>query len=163
MTYDEARPKICAGDVIGVRGRKGPLAWLTRLITWSPYTHVGIALWLGDGLYLAEINGGGNHLIPMSQLANTGFDVVRCPANPADIPFAIETQLRDNHGYGFLTLGVIAIRRLFGIEIVGDGAVCSSYAANILTQAGWNHSLPTDPAPDEVMAAAGLVILEVRP
>ena len=162
MTYDEARHQIRTGDVIGVRGRKGPLAWLTRLVTWSPYTHVGIALWVGGGLYLAEINGGGNHLIPMSQIAHTGFDVVRCPAHPADVPYAIETQLHDHQGYGFGTLVTIAARRVFGVELAGDGAVCSSYAATILTLAGWGHSLPNAPAPDEVMEASGKVVLEVR-
>lgn len=164
MNYDDARPLIKTGDIIGVRGRKGPLAWLTRIVTRSPYTHVGVVVWLGGRVLMAEINGGGTHYVPLSQLAHTGFDVARPGCDPTRVESAIEVSLQDHQGYGFGTLGLIALRRVVGIDLTPAdySQVCSSYAVAILQLAGWAPKLPLIPAPDEVMAAAPLV-LEIRP
>lgn len=53
LDYHDTRESIRDLDVIAVRGR-GLVSRLISLFTRSPYTHVGLALWVGDTLMLAE-------------------------------------------------------------------------------------------------------------
>lgn len=170
MDYATARPQIRSGDVIGVMSRKGPLAWATRAVMWisggKPYTHVGVALWQAGRLYLVELNGGGNHLVPLSQVTQR-FDVARpLPSmSDAEVAAAVDAELEHHVSYGVWSLLVIGLRRLFGqAPRVPLGLVCSSYTADILRRLAWAPvGLHQTPAPDEVMAAAGGAILHVEP
>ncbi len=47
IPYDEAKARIQDGDVLMYSGRK-LIAWLIRLITWSRYSHAGIAVKWND-------------------------------------------------------------------------------------------------------------------
>lgn len=168
MDYATARPLIRSGDVIGVMSRKGPLAWATRAVMWisggKPYTHVGVALWQAGRLYLVELNGGGNHLVPLSQISQP-FDVARPLAGISadDVAAAVDAELEHHVSYGVWTLVLIGLRRIFGqASRVPLGLVCSSYAVSILSRLGWAPvGLHPTPAPDEVIAAAGGPILAV--
>lgn len=170
MDYTTARPLIRSGDVIGVMSRKGPLAWLTRAVMWAsggqPYTHTGVALWQAGRLYICEINGGGNHLVPLSQLAGLRFDVVRpLPGVTAEaVQAAIDTALEHHQGYGVWMLLLIGVRRLFGAAPrLPLGIVCSGYTAAILARLGWKpDGLHPYPAPDEIMAHSGKVVLKIN-
>ena len=170
MDYATARPLIRSGDVIGVMSRKGPLAWATRAVMWisggKPYTHVGIALWQADRLYLVELNGGGNHLVPLSQISQP-FDVARPLAGVTDddVAGAVDAELEHHVSYGVWSLAIIGLRRLFGqAPRAPFGLVCSSFVAGILHRLRWAPDcLHQMPAPDEVMAAAGAPILNVTP
>ena len=170
MDYATARPLIRSGDVIGVMSRKGPLVWATRAVMWisggKPYTHVGVALWQAGRLYLVELNGGGNHLVPLSQISQP-FDVARPlpEVSPEDVQIAVDFELETHVGYGTASLILIGLRRLFGqAPRVPLGLVCSSYTASILRRLGWAPAgLHPMPAPDEVMAASGNLVLRVEP
>lgn len=169
MDYATARPLIRSGDVIGVMSRKGPLAWAIRVVMrisgGLPYTHVGVALWQGERLYLVELNGGGNHLVPMSQISQP-FDVARpLPGvSSDDVAVAVDTELAQHVGYGVWELALIAIRRIFGrAPRMPLGLVCSSYTMSIMGRLGWAPvGLHPTPAPDEVMAASGNIILSIK-
>lgn len=74
MKYDDARPLINNGDCVAVVGGHG-LALVTSEL--AKYSHVGIAVWLDNGLWLAEVTRTGNALVPLSKYAQ--FDVYACP------------------------------------------------------------------------------------
>lgn len=170
MDYATTRPMIRSGDVIGVMSRKGPLARATRAVMWisggRPYTHVGVALWQAGRLYLVELNGGGNHLVPMSQISQP-FDVARPLAgiSAEDVAAAADAELEHHVSYGVWSLALIGLRRLFGqAPRAPFGLVCSSFVAGILRRLGWApEGLHPMPAPDEVMAAAGPLVISVTP
>lgn len=44
---------IKSGDVLAYRGR-GPIAWIIRRVTGGSHTHVGVAWWLQDRLFVLE-------------------------------------------------------------------------------------------------------------
>ena len=169
MDYATARPLIRSGDVIGVMSRKGPLAWITRAVMalsgGEPYTHVGVALWQSGRLYLVELNGGGNHLVPLSQLTQP-FNVARpLPGvSPEDVQIAVDFELETHVGYGTASLILIGLRRLFGAAPRAPwGLVCSGYVLSILRRLGWSpEGLHPMPAPDEIMRAAGSVVISVN-
>jgi hypothetical protein len=131
---------IETGDMVAVRTVHGILGRATRFFTRSDYTHVGVALWLGGELFLAELNGGRNHLVPISQLDD--FDVYARPANISAL--AVEEATRYWLGflvnYGFLAFVAIGFLNYFKIKIFVHWRrilVCSGYVVAIYERAGW--------------------------
>lgn len=140
MKYSDARPEIKTGDLIAVTKAHNWLGTLTQLVTRSPYTHVGVARWLDGGLYMAEINGGRNHLIPTSQL--TEFDVYEMPAGLQNIEEAIDGMLRTSINYSFVAFIVIGLRDLLRLNMFihwRETLVCSGYCVAIYEAAGWGE------------------------
>lgn len=164
LTYPQARPLINTGDLISVRGKHGLLARIMR-IGGATYTHSGVAIWFNNGLWMAELNGGRNHIVPLSQLAGASFDVHYPPVPDQNaIEAATQERLREPIDYSLLALVVIGLFNLLGIPFPGRTArflVCSSYCADIYIKAGWADR-PRLLSPDEL---AGLLHkkLEVRP
>lgn len=118
MNYAEARSQIQDGDLIAVCGTEGFLSPFTRFFTRSRYTHVGVALWMDGGLWLAEINAGANHATPLSQFAVNDFDVYHKPAEcTGDIRAAIHTALCIKIHYGFSALPVVGFLNWFRIKV----------------------------------------------
>lgn len=142
MRYDDIRELINTGDLIAVKRRDSLFAQAIRFFTRSDVTHVGIAVWLQDGLWLAELNGGGNHLVPLSQLSGKRFDVFARPSElpPVRIEAAIMQNLREHVDYGFAALPVIGLLNWFRLQVTGRQrriVVCSGYCINIYVDAGW--------------------------
>jgi len=153
--YENVRNLILDGDLIAVRGRRGIFGIITRFVTNSDYTHNGIAIWLDNGLWLAEINIGGNHLVPMSQLRDD-FDVLNCPADRNLVRTAILEKLRNHKAYGVSDLFRIAARRFFNWNLGnGNGEVCSEFSMQVYSAAGANLTVPKLPTPDEIVLAVG--------
>lgn len=138
---------IDTGDLIAVRTAHGILGGLTQIITRSPYTHVGIAVWRGGGLYVAELNGGRNHLVPICQL--TDYDVYACPGGLTNIDGAVDTWLRLPIDYGYGTFVAIGLLNWFRIKMFVHWRkiiVCSGYCVAIWESAGWpEHSRVISP------------------
>lgn len=149
MLYDDARVHIRTGDLIAVRSVHSILTRLTQIVTRSPYTHIGVAIWLDGGLWMAELNGGRNHIIPMSQLRDTAFDVYKCPISEAAAREAILESLRVMVPYSPLAFLVIGFLDLFKIEIFVHWRkilVCSGYASKIYDIGKWGeHSYILSP------------------
>ena len=173
MNYAEARDRIRTGDLIAVRKKTGVLPVLTRLVTRSPYTHTAIALWSGVGefrrLLVAEAKASGAFLTPLSQYADTDFDVWE---GPREIQLSIERVIWATLGaamtYDGADLFRIALNRLLGVPLPpADNAlkICSALSATLWMQAGWRpRYLPSLPAPDDVVAALAVPpFLEIRP
>jgi hypothetical protein len=142
MNYEDARTLIKTGDVIIVRGTTGFLTPFTKFFTRSPYTHTGQAFWLGDVLWMNEINGGKNHAIPLSQLADEDFDVFERPnqVSEAGALAAIKQVLRTRIPYSLLALFMAGLLDFFRIKAFihwRQLLVCSGYTTKSLCLAGW--------------------------
>ena len=100
---------------------------------------------------MAELNGGRNHLIPLSQLRNMHFDVYHCPVdNRYRVEEAITDNLRDQIEYGYVALPVIGLLNFLRVKLFLHARrllVCSGYVVKILEQAGWaEHTRILSPA-----------------
>jgi hypothetical protein len=153
---------IETGDLIAVRTAHGILGRLTQIITRSPYTHAGIAVWLAGELFVAELNGGRNHLIPVCQLTN--YDVYAQPDGLGNVGSAIRAWLRYPVNYGFLAFVAIGLLNWFRIKMFVHWRkvmVCSGYCVAIYESAGWPERSRVI-SPRELAAMLKLK-LEVRP
>jgi hypothetical protein len=140
MRYEQARPFIKDGDMIAVRRRDGLVAAATRFFTRDDETHVGIAIWLDGGLWLAELNGGGNHLVPMSQFDGVPFDVYDCPVHRDRVRDAILFSLRHRVHYGLAAFAAIGLLSWLHIQVTGRQRriiCCTGYVINCYIDAGW--------------------------
>lgn len=171
MRYADARLKIHTGDLIAFRKRQGVLPTLTRWITDSPYTHTAVAVWVEAGgifrLLVAEANGAGSSLSPLSGYAHIDFDVYSSPVDRCRVDTATWRVLGRKVRYGFNDLLRIAANRLLGWPLpqADDGdLICSALSATIYRLAQWRPvGLPSIPAPSDVVAALNAAPLcEVR-
>lgn len=162
MNYAEVRDQIRNGDLIAVRKKHGFLPTLTRWVTRSPYTHTAIAVWSGVGeerrLLVGEAKASGAGLVPLSQYADTDFDVYRAPHETLlTIERVVWSVLGLPIHYDVLDLVRIGLNKLFGVPLpAGDDAlkICSALSATMWLQAGWvPYRLPSIPAPSDVVAA----------
>jgi hypothetical protein len=129
---------IETGDLIAVRTAHGIMGRLTQFFTRSPYTHVGVAIWLGADLFMAELNGGRNHLVPISQIKD--FDVYARPDGLSDIEGAVRRWLQVPVDYGFLAfvaIGLLDWLRIKAFVHWRQILVCSGYCVAIYEAAGW--------------------------
>lgn len=159
MLYEEARTQIATGDLIAVRDAHSWLGRLTQLITRSTYTHTGVAIWVGDRLYMAELNGGRNHLVPPSQLKN--FDVMACPAGLVNIEEAILVSLTHPIDYGFAAFVMIGLLNLLHLKLFVHWRriiVCSGYCVAVYESAGWPERSRTI-SPQELVDQLDLKLL----
>ncbi len=89
---------------------------------------------------MSELNGGGNHLVPISQLVEHGFEVYDCPVDRQRVADAILSNMRVKISYGFSALFVIGLAEWFRLQIAGRQrriVVCSGYCINVYIDAGW--------------------------
>lgn len=164
LNYAQARSLIQDGDTIAVRETHGFLTPFTRFFTGSPVTHIGGALWLDGGLWMDEMNSGKNHLIPMSQLSETDFDVYECPVDRVRARAAALDALRLKLAYSFVVLPVIGLLNWLHIKAFVHWRrllVCSGYRVAVYEAAGWPERSRVI-SPRELAAMLKLK-LEVRP
>jgi hypothetical protein len=138
MNYDEYAPLIQSGDLISVPVAHSIMGKLTQFFTRSEYTHSGVAFWMGNELFMAELNGGRNHLIPIIQLQD--FDVYECPQNLRDVNGAIRKWLSYPVQYGysaFIAIGLLNWFRIKAFVHWRNILVCSGYVVAIWETAGW--------------------------
>lgn len=171
ISYPAARPRIQTGDMIAIRSTHGGFVALTRWVTRSPYTHTAVAVWgrfAGiERLLIAETNGAGCSLSPLSHYEDSDFDVFDCPVDRAEAEYSLWELLGVRIAYDLADLGRIAANRLFGVPLPPkdeDGLICSAMSGTIYLHAGWEpRGLPSIPAPDDmVRAMAAPPKLEVR-
>lgn len=161
MHYSEIRDQIETGDLISVRSGDSLLNRMTRFFT-GPYIHSGLALWMGGRLWVTELNGGRNHLIPLSQLKRAEFDVhARPPELTAE---ACEAAILDNLGrkvtYGYAALLAIGIIEWLKLNLVVKWSkilVCSGYSIKNWQDAGWRGAASRVVSPTKL---AGMVRLK---
>lgn len=166
MRYAAARDQIQSGDLIAIRSRHGGLPAVIRWVTGSPYTHTAIAIWAEGRLLIAETTGAGSCLRPLSTYAGNDFDVISCPIDRVLVRMAVWDILGVKADYDLADLLRIAANRLFGRPLPSaddEAQICSALSAAIWQLAGWRPAgLPSIPAPDDLVRAAGAVWIEVR-
>lgn len=149
LTYQEARSQIATGDLIAVRSPHGIIGWLTQFFTRSPYTHTGIAIWIEGGLYMGELNGGRNHIIPLSQLDGCDFDVYHPPSGLNNIAAALFFWLRLPIDYAYVAFVAIGLLNWLRAKIFvhwRQMLVCSGWCVAVYEEAGWGeHSRIVSP------------------
>jgi hypothetical protein len=116
MDYAAVRSKVQTGDLIGVRDQHGLLGRATTFFTRSPYTHTGVAVWLGQRLFMADLNSGRNHLTAVSCLSK--FDVFAPPAglDRALIEESVFDWLATPISYGYAAFVLIGLKDALGIR-----------------------------------------------
>lgn len=158
--YEDLRRLVLDGDLVAVRPAHGGWARLVQWATRSPYEHCAIALWLDEGLWVAEMDGAKNVLVPLSQYAQTPFDVFPCPVDRSLVRDDVLVTLRGRIRYDWQDIWRLALNKLFGVPLptVDDAnMICSSWAAYIWLRCGWKPAgrLPSIATPAEVVAALG--------
>lgn len=141
MNYDEYSKIIKTGDLIAVPTAHSFMGKMTQFFTRSKYTHNGIACWLGGELFMAELNGGRNHLVPIIQLND--FDVYSPPDGLKDVAGSIKKWLSYPVEYGFVAFVAIGFLTWFKIKLVVKWRkilVCSGYCVAIYETAGWQET-----------------------
>lgn len=142
MSYQEARSQIVDGDLISVFKAHSLFNLATQIFT-GEYTHTGVGVWIEGGLWLAEINGGGNHAVPLSQLQKFGFDVSEPPegVDVSKVKSAILEELREKEPYGYLSAIATGVVEYFGLPITVNwrkGRHCSGLVTRIWDKSGWS-------------------------
>ena len=70
LKYDEIRKQIKDGDIFLYKGkgllRSGFIATLVQVVTRSPYSHAGMAVWWNQRLMVIEAIGNGVIVNPLS-------------------------------------------------------------------------------------------------
>jgi hypothetical protein len=161
MQYSEIRDLIETGDLISVRSGESLLNRATKFFT-GPYIHCGLAIWLAGRLYMTELNGGRNHLIPLSQLEALDFDVY---ARPDGLTIeACEASILENLGrkvdYGYAALVAIGVIEWLKLTLVVKWSkilVCSGYCIKNWQDAGWKGAASRVVSPTKL---AGMVRLK---
>lgn len=136
------------------RRHEPQLACATRAVMWisggRPYTHVGGAVVAGR-LFLVELNGGGNHLVPMSR--SQPFDVARPLAEylPKTWPQRTPSWRAPRELLWRWSLALISCAGQ-SAGAARPSSWCVQFRCCILRQLGWAPEGPPMPAPDAVMA-----------
>jgi hypothetical protein len=171
MNYLNCRSSIQTGDIIGVEGTSF-MSKVTQLVQRigrqgedSAVTHVGIAWWLEDRLYIVEMDGKYNVLRPLSQHAFVApIRIWKCPVNRLRLinQFAYWTS-RTIH-YSITDLFKIGFRLWFGGRRSEDeDLVCSSFVGAWLRACGWDKLTTNMPSPSELSKALGPGFLRTLP
>lgn len=141
---------IETGDIIQIRGGSTLLSRLTMFFTRSPYVHSGMAFWYGDRWWLAELNGGKNHITMLSHWGD--YDVYARPAEVSEdaARAAVLDWLANPVPYGYAAFVVIGLLNFLRIKVFIHWRrilVCSGAMVALLERAGWpEHSRIVSPA-----------------
>lgn len=166
MRYQDARPLINTGDIIGIATHgvlQTLIRWVQRIAGFgrlSDMTHVGIAKWVYGRLFIVEMDGMRNVMRPLSQSEGLRMYVFSNPVTEDAISGRFDELLDRKIAYGYWDLIRIGFRMIFGLEapsvneVDKDDQVCSHFVLTWLLLAGWEapHSMPSEPSPCELCA-----------
>lgn len=146
------------GDLIAARSKRGCLPpSLTRRVTHSPYTHTATVLRLDGMPWVAEMNVGGNHLVPFHRYAGAAIDVIGFPGDRALVRACTLESLNGPIRYDLVDLVRIALWNLLHFKLPRTdkgGMICSAYSAQLWLGAGVRLDLPALPTPADVVREA---------
>ncbi len=133
MIYSIARARIKSGDVIAWRG-SGIVSEFIRRVTGGDYSHVAIAWWLGDHLWVIQSQGGNaTGIFRLSKVLHDHAVLDWVATGIAWTP-QIEALALDLVGkdYSYLACAAVGL----GLTPPAGGQVCSLLCASILNAAG---------------------------
>lgn len=169
-SYTEARQWVQDGDILILRSPwwHSPLAAATQWLLRTPYTHTGTLLWVGPGVFVAEMTHGRLRLNPLSDYKATPWDVFDCPVDRVMVRDALLEHVRDGVNYDWPDLLRILRHRLTGWPLPKqDDArmICSAFSAHVMLEhCDWRPiGLPTIAAPSDLAAVLKPVKLAYAP
>lgn len=135
MRYEEARPRIKSGDILGWQGHS-LFSRLTQRVTRSAYSHVGTAWVVGKRVFVLEsLGSSGVRLMPLSQRRPFYHVATKSKWLRSTEVFALE-KLSARYGW------IDALYAGLGIPMVDKrGWICSEYSAAIARMCG--HPIPS--------------------
>ncbi len=153
MNYAELRERVLDGDLIAFRSYRSLLGKVVRRLC-GPYTHTGVAVWLEEGraagLFITEMDGAKNVLVPLSQYAGVAFDVYRCPVDRVRVREILFEELRVRVGYSWGDIWHLGRHFLLGTPLPPaekGRAICSSQSAWIYLRGDWTPRVPLPSIP----------------
>ncbi len=143
-TYEQVRSGIRDGDVVLCKSRS-PIAVAIRVLTGESYNHVGLFVWMGDSLYIAEMRElVGFRLVPASQWMAGRKGEVMLGEAPQPVRGHVHILLEvmrtryENPRYGYWELAKVWWSQLRNRP--GRGAfVCSTFVQHLWQVAGFGH------------------------
>ena len=164
--YQKLRKTIRDGDIVGVAG----VTWFARLTAIlqkiaypqsrnTDISHVGIAGWHGDKLFLLEMDGRWNVARPLSQhIEKANFIEVKVsPCGSNAMMSCFSKMMNEAVHYEQVEILQIGLRLLLKVKAkdVKAGEVCSTFATKWLQKSGWKppEEFPSLPSPSEVIDA----------
>ncbi len=153
LTYQQMRQVAQDGDLIMVESRS-TVGVLIRLLTAQQFSHVAMLVWIGDGLFVAEMREfSGYQLTPASQwVADTcakdaSIYYGQAPRNVrgcAHVRAVVERYRRERPRYSYLTLISVWLSQLFRRRMPGL-LVCSTFVQRVWEKCGHTFAQLTDP------------------
>lgn len=133
MKYADARARIKSGDVIAWRGT-GAVSEFIRRVTGGDYSHVAIAWWLGDHLWVIQSQGGNaTGIFRLSKVVRDHAQIDWIATSLAWTPqieaFALDLLGKD---YSYLACAAVGL----GLTPPPGGQVCSLLCAGVLNAGG---------------------------
>lgn len=130
MRYEVARPKIQSGDILAWSGT-GPISSLIRFATGSIYSHIGIACWLYDRLWVLEVREFGR-TPPTALSARQPFIWIPSEADwNAEVGRTAFRNLDAPYSY------IDAVRAAFRLPLgTKNGLICSEFVRDTSVQLG---------------------------
>ncbi len=145
ISYEGALRKINTGDIVFLSGAKGLFSRAITKVTKSPFSHVGIAVWLTDCTcsnraplpFIVEAFSAGRRIVSLSYYGESrSLSVIESP-----IPWEkYSDELMQRTGrepYGWLDLLGLGLKELVGLKGLDfNGEVCSEMVAKSLNRGG---------------------------
>ena len=167
--YHQIRHKLKTGDIIGVQtGNRATrlFQWLTcREKYYADVTHIGVLVWRGTRLHVAEMDGRYNVERPLSQYVGAYDRIMffRPDIDQDKALSAINDAMQDIVHYDVSDFFSVGLRVLFGVMADKNKReiLCTQFACQILRECG--VEIPDYPlAPAEVCAYLKPPLYEVR-
>lgn len=166
MDYKTIRPQLRDGDLVAVNTGNRLTQWAQRTFgggRFASITHVGVLVWRGDRLHVAEMDGRYNVERPLSHYINNRqlVGIFRTPSDRTTMVQSIDRAMQSAIHYDNADFGRIGLRLLTGFKLRDDAKrmVCSQFVTRIYCAAGLSLFDPDDMlTPSEVCAAMPIVV-----
>jgi hypothetical protein len=163
MKYSDIRSEIKTGDIVGIEGTSFASS-ITRFVQklgrqgkQSNITHIAIAYWIGENLFVLEMDGKYNVIRPLSVHATaTKVHIWECPVDRKTIEGLFNKYMSKTIHYSMLDNFKTGLRLIFGIKQkdTDSSTNCSIFAFDVLRDCGFNSQLST-PSPSELAIELG--------
>jgi len=166
MKYVEQRTSILTGDLLLVEG-KGLASVLIRVFTGQQVSHVGMFVWIENGLFVAEMRGKGFSLEPASQRVIEELRKAHLYHGVADdrvhrdrkvVVDMIMRARAEKPDYSYFTLVKVWLSQIFKRKMPG-ALVCSTFVQHIWSMCGVPFAQTADPG-DFMHACQSVVPVE---
>lgn len=154
MTYGDVRSIAKNGDVLLVEG-SGFISKFIRVFTGQSISHVGMFVWLKNGLFIAEfVEGTGYQIKPASEQILTYEGILYFGKAPEPISInqdCVKSEVlafrsdKSKQKYGYLSLLKVWWAQLWHAQYEVREKVCSTFVQHVWNKCGYNFKQLADP------------------